>query len=581
MKHKITAVIIAKNEESRIVPCLESIKWCDEIVVVDDISTDNTREICHKFGAKVIAHPLNENYGAQRNVGIDNSSGDWILQMDADERVSPELRKDIERILANNEKYSAYKLIRKNYFLGKFMKHGRWPEKQVKLFKKDRARYFGCVHEVLKVDGRIGSLDSCLEHYAFNSINQYILRQLYYAPIEAKVMYYDRGKIDLKEINYHLKRKPLKLFFKIYVKRMGFRDGMHGFILSILSAWRHYTIWAIYWEKYYKSLALRFKESAPIKVDIIMPVASGVEITKNCIESIIVNTSIPFRLIVVDNKSDLVTKNYIKGVRDTLQSNFMLIENSENLGWIKAVNQGLKLSDAPYVCIMNNDVVIADKCFDNMVETMDKNPQIGLMNPAWEKEKYKGLKLDYIETDWCRGFCILVRRDVMNKIGYFDEAYGFGYWEDNDYSVKAINAGYIPALALNSFAEHIKNVSVKNEMKQKEWNELFARNKDIFEKRWGRPERIIVAIDRKVARDKAILQDVMSKAMELARKQNRVYIFSNIYNLDLPAHTNIQYVKCSPVLFYLDVKIRILFNKKRKPGKRYNKLYVGKNRSEL
>jgi glycosyltransferase involved in cell wall biosynthesis len=251
MKHKISAVIIAKNEEARIVPCMESIKWCNEIVVVDDMSVDNTAQVCRKYGAKVIMHPSNGDHDRQRNVGIDNSSSDWILQMDADERVSPELRKDIEEILVGNGKYLAYKLIRKNYFLGKFMKHGGWPEKQVRLFEKGSARYIGhSVHETLKVEGRIGSLKSHLEHYAFTSISQYISRQLYYAQVEAKVMYQDRGKMDIKEINYHLKRKPLKLFFKIYVKRMGFLDGMHGFILSILNAWRHYAIWAIYWEKY-------------------------------------------------------------------------------------------------------------------------------------------------------------------------------------------------------------------------------------------------------------------------------------------------------------------------------------------
>jgi glycosyltransferase involved in cell wall biosynthesis len=218
------------------------------------MSTDGTYNICRKYGAKVIAHPSNGDHDAQRNIGIDNSCSDWILQMDADERVSPELRKDIENILSGNSGFSAYKLLRKNYFLGKFMAHGGWPEKQVRLFKKGSAQYVGhSVHETLKVNGNIGRLKSYLEHYAFDSISQYITRQLYYAGIEAKVIHLDRGKIDLKEINYHLRCKPLKLFFKIYIKKMGFLDGMHGFILSILNAWRHYTIWAIYWEKYYKN----------------------------------------------------------------------------------------------------------------------------------------------------------------------------------------------------------------------------------------------------------------------------------------------------------------------------------------
>jgi len=317
------------------------------------------------------------------------------------------------------------------------------------------------------------------------------------------------------------------------------------------------------------------------RVDIITVVSGGLEVTKNYAESIIANTKVPFRLIAVDNKSDSVTAGYLKGLKDNLKDNFILIENNENLGWIKAVNQGFKISTAPYVCVMNNDVIVSDRWLDNMVDIMDKNQRIGLMNPRWEKGSFKGLRGEYIETDWCRGFCVLIKREVIDKIGGFDEAYGFGYWEDHDFSVRAIKAGYICGLALNSFAEHIKNVSVKSAMKQKEWDELFARNRDIFEKRWGRPKRIIIAVNRKISRNQAMLENVIAKALELAREQNRVYILSNVYSLGLPPHTNICYVKCLPLLFGLDVRMRIFFNKNRKTKKRYNELYIGMDRSVL
>ncbi|MBU3911585.1 MAG: glycosyltransferase family 2 protein [Candidatus Omnitrophica bacterium] len=253
MKHTITAVIIAKNEEKRIEPCLESVKWCDEIVVVDDMSTDNTHQICRKFKANVVAHASNGNYDVQRNLGIDNSNSEWILQLDADERVRPELRKNIKEILRNNSSFSAYSLGRRNYFLGRFMKFGGWHERHVRLFKKGKGRYTGSVHERLNVNGKVGELRSDLDHYAFDSINQYITRQLYYASIESRVMYEDRfGKIGLDEIKYHLKVKPLKLFVKLFFKKQGFRDGVHGFVFSILNAWRHFMIWAIYYSRYYK-----------------------------------------------------------------------------------------------------------------------------------------------------------------------------------------------------------------------------------------------------------------------------------------------------------------------------------------
>ncbi|MFH1479057.1 MAG: glycosyltransferase family 2 protein [Candidatus Omnitrophota bacterium] len=251
-RNKITAVIIAKNEEKRIIPCLESIKWCDEMVVIDDMSTDDTHSICRRFKARLIAHPLNEDYAAQRNIGIENSNSEWILQLDADERVSSGLKNDIKSILSKGSGFSAYRITRRNYFLGKFMKYGGWQEKQTKLFRKKSAKYVGRIHEQLKIDGKVGELSSYLEHYPFDSIEGFINRQLYYANIESDILHKERGRIELKEIKYHIMVKPIKLFIKLFIRKQGFRDGMHGFIFSILNAWRHLAIWAIYFSKYYK-----------------------------------------------------------------------------------------------------------------------------------------------------------------------------------------------------------------------------------------------------------------------------------------------------------------------------------------
>ncbi len=249
-RETITAVIIARNEEERIVQCLESVKWCDEIVVIDDMSTDDTHSVCRRFRVEVVARPLNEDYAAQRNAGIAASNSDWILQLDADERVTPELRVEIKKILNSNNTFSAYSILRKNYFLGRFMKYGGWHERQTKLFKKTKGRYVRPIHEQLEVDGRIGRLNSSVEHYPFSSISEFIRRQLYYANIEAKVIFHDKGKVSLEEIRYHMAVKPIKLFLKLFIKKQGFRDGMHGFIFSILNAWRHFAIWSVYWDKY-------------------------------------------------------------------------------------------------------------------------------------------------------------------------------------------------------------------------------------------------------------------------------------------------------------------------------------------
>lgn len=250
-RETIAALIIAKNEEKNISECLENIKWCDEIVVVDDMSADNTAVICQNFGAKVFRHKSEGDYNRQCDIGLSNVTSDWVLNIDVDERVPSDLKNDILSILASNSKFSAYSFMRRNHFLGRFMRHGGWYERQVKFFRIGRGRYVDRRNlGILKVDGEIGSLDSYINHYPFTSVSQFINRQINYAIFEAKVLHEERGRIGVDEIKYNLIRKPLKLFFKLYVKKQGFRDGMHGFVFSVLNAWRHFIRWALYWNLY-------------------------------------------------------------------------------------------------------------------------------------------------------------------------------------------------------------------------------------------------------------------------------------------------------------------------------------------
>lgn len=247
---KLTAVIIAKNEEDKIALCLDSIKWVDEIVVVDDMSSDRTAEICLSYGAKVIKHSSEGNFDRQRNVGIDNASGKWILQLDADEIVTGELRNEIEKVLQNPMDNVAYRFLRKNYFLGHFMQYGGYyGAYSNKLTRKDSARHIGrSVHETLKIEGNIGTINGNTEHYAVQTISQYIKRQNLYTSVEANVLL-DEGKIpNAKEMKYNLRIRPVKLFWKNYIRKKGYKDGMYGLIYSILSAWRYFLIYAKLWE---------------------------------------------------------------------------------------------------------------------------------------------------------------------------------------------------------------------------------------------------------------------------------------------------------------------------------------------
>lgn len=248
MKKKLTALLLTKNEESKVRRCLDSITWADEIVVVDGCSTDRTADICKEYGAKVMEHKFEGSFDIDCNLGIDNSSGDWILKLDADEIVTESLKEDLDKILEDDSGYSAFRFRRRNFFLGHFMRYGGWHHYSLHLFKRGKARYRGHVHETLIVDGRIGHIDGAVEHYPFDSITQFVERHNKYSNIEAQKILDTEGALDYKTIKYHIRTKPIKRFFKFYVKKKGYREGMYGLIFSILYAWVHFLNWVKYWE---------------------------------------------------------------------------------------------------------------------------------------------------------------------------------------------------------------------------------------------------------------------------------------------------------------------------------------------
>ncbi len=152
------------------------------------------------------------------------------------------------KILREGTEFAAYKFLRKNYFFGHFMRRGGWYHYSHHLFKRGSARYDGRVHHQLIVDGEIGMLKADVEHFPFQSFTQLVDRQNRYTTLEAREIVEVSGKIDPKEVEYNIRVKPFKLFRKFYFKKMGFREGVRGFIFSAFFAWVHFLKWAKYWE---------------------------------------------------------------------------------------------------------------------------------------------------------------------------------------------------------------------------------------------------------------------------------------------------------------------------------------------
>ncbi len=249
---RLTVLLLTRNEARQIERCLSSVRWADEIVVVDGESTDGTAERCRAFGATVVSRPFCGSFAEERNAGLDVASGDWVLQMDADERVTPGLRMALERVLSSQGGgVAAYQVYRRNIFLGRFMRYGGWYHDHLCLFRRTGHRYHGLVHERLNVRGEIGHLRADLEHEPFRSLEQFITRQNRYTTLQARELLETNGVLPWRTVEPRLRRRALNRWWKFYVKKQGFREGMHGLVFSTLFAWVELLIWAKYCELAY------------------------------------------------------------------------------------------------------------------------------------------------------------------------------------------------------------------------------------------------------------------------------------------------------------------------------------------
>lgn len=248
-RQTIAAVILTKNEAARISRCLDAVAgWVDQIIVVDGESTDGTPDLCRQAGAQVIMHRFDGSFAQERNLGTAQATADWVLQLDADDRVTPAFRQAATQILEHGSPHAAYRFRRWNVFLGRAMRHGGWDHYSLHLFRRGRARYEGRVHETLLVDGSIGTLEAPIEHHPFSSLEQFVDRQNRYTTLEARQLMEQHGPPEERTVRRQLRVRPLTLWWKIIVKKQGFREGMHGFLFAGLFSFVHFLKWAKYWE---------------------------------------------------------------------------------------------------------------------------------------------------------------------------------------------------------------------------------------------------------------------------------------------------------------------------------------------
>jgi glycosyltransferase involved in cell wall biosynthesis len=241
----LSVIVTTFNEEINIVECLQSVAFADEVLLVDSYSTDRTLELARQFPVTVLQR---EYYGsaAQKNWSLDRVSHDWVLIIDADERVPEDLAREILGVLASPPRVSGFYIRRQNVFVDKVIRHSGWStDKVVRLFRRDKGRYPNRrVHADLEIEGPIPVLRHAFLHYTFRSFDQYFKKFLNYAEWGAAQAFRDGRQAGLVEVGL----RPLWRFFRMYVVQAGFLDGMHGLVLCGLQAFGVFLKYARLWE---------------------------------------------------------------------------------------------------------------------------------------------------------------------------------------------------------------------------------------------------------------------------------------------------------------------------------------------
>jgi glycosyltransferase involved in cell wall biosynthesis len=242
---RLSVTIIAWNEEERLRACLESVEWADEIVVVDAESTDKTVSLAREFTEKVWIRPW-PGFAAQKNFALDQVTGDWMLSLDADERVTPALSERIRDILNADGPADGYRIPRRNLFWGAWVRHGGlYPDHQLRLFRSGVGRFVeDAVHESVRVEGRVETLGEPLLHESYRDLEDFVRRSNRYSTLAAHDWLRDGRRVGVAGLIL----KPLGRFVSMYIIQRGFLDGWRGLVLAVLYAEYVFLRTAKVWE---------------------------------------------------------------------------------------------------------------------------------------------------------------------------------------------------------------------------------------------------------------------------------------------------------------------------------------------
>ena len=244
MKVPVTVVIAAKDESANMAACIDSVRWASEIIVVEHGSADDTAMLAEQAGAAVVRNVF-QTIGLQRNAAIERAKSEWILVVDADERGSPELEREIREVISA-PRFDAYRVPRRNFFLGREIKHGGWEsDRPVRLFRSSLRYNASRVHEHVEFAGAIGELTSPLAHEPYRSLDSWFEKLGRYSEWWAQDRYYRGKRAGIASVIF----RPNGRFLKMFILRGGWMDGARGVLLAAMAATSVFAKYAKLWEK--------------------------------------------------------------------------------------------------------------------------------------------------------------------------------------------------------------------------------------------------------------------------------------------------------------------------------------------
>jgi GT2 family glycosyltransferase len=297
------------------------------------------------------------------------------------------------------------------------------------------------------------------------------------------------------------------------------------------------------------------------------------EMTEQCLNSIFANTGSAYGIIIIDNASDGPTAAYLDEVATKYPDKIRIIKNRENVGNVKAVNQGIAASRADYACILDNDTLVFNDWLGEMIRIAESSRDIGVVGPhsnygrkkPWNRsyQQYAGDMVSgkqgrYIETAAVIGFCYLIKRKVIDEIGVWDEHFSPGYFEDTEYCLRAGKAGYRSVFAKGAFVFHFEHTSFKT----RGFETLFKQSEEKFYSLHKRPQKILYVLSKV---DTRFYNRIKEESYNLAKDCNWVWVFlkKSAPNIDLCNHTHIKKYRLPDIFFTFITTIKILAKKKK------------------